>query len=160
LNDRTWVVHTRSEERPPVQIQAGAQIIDSMVTDGSVISSGAIVERSILSPGVYVGPGAVIRESIILTDTYIDAGAVVERVISDKYAFIGENARVGEIRNMGDLGLTLIGKNSRIPANFKVGRNCVLGTDLSADDFLRYPTNTIMDGAEVHRPSNTGPLHS
>ena len=35
LNDRTWVIHTRSEERPPVRVGAGAQIIDSMITDGS-----------------------------------------------------------------------------------------------------------------------------
>ena len=63
LNDRTWVIHTRSEERPPVKIHSGAIIRDSMITDGSIIAEGAVVERSVLSPGVYVGPGAVIKES-------------------------------------------------------------------------------------------------
>ena len=79
---------------------------DSLITDGSVIAEGAVVERSVLSPGVYVGPNAVVRESIILTDTYIEAGAVVERAIIDKIAVIGHNARVGSIQDVGDLGIT------------------------------------------------------
>ncbi len=74
LNDRNWIIHTRSEERPPVRIEAGAIVADSLITDGSVIATGARVERSVLSPGVYVGPNAVVRESIILTDTFIEAG--------------------------------------------------------------------------------------
>ena len=56
LNDRAWIVHTRSEERPPVSIMNGAIVRDSMITDGCVISAGARVEKSILSPGVFVGP--------------------------------------------------------------------------------------------------------
>ncbi|NDJ53844.1 MAG: NTP transferase domain-containing protein, partial [Chloroflexi bacterium] len=71
LTDRSWVIHTRSEERPPVRIEEGATVIDCLITDGSVVASGAHVERSVLSPGVYVGPNAVVKESVILTDTYI-----------------------------------------------------------------------------------------
>jgi len=150
LNDRTWVIHTRSEERPPVHIQAGATVIDSLITDGSFVGNGAVVERSILSPGVYVGPGAVVRESIVMTDSYIDAGAVVERCILDKYVFLGKNARVGEKRDVGDLGLTLIGKNTRVPEGFHIGRNCVLGTDFSEEDLLRhYPGSQVPPGTEL-----------
>lgn len=158
LNDRTWVIHTRSEERPPVQIQSGAKVIDSMVTDGSVICAGATVERCILSPGVYVGPGAVVRDSIILTDTYIDAGAVVERTITDKYVFIGANTKIGGIQDVGDFNLTMIGKNSRIPANFTIGLRCDLGTDLEEADFLRYPDRKIPDYSVINRSSKTDPL--
>ena len=55
LNDRSWIIHTRSEERPPVMIQEGAIIRDSLITDGCVIEAGALVERCVLSPGVFVG---------------------------------------------------------------------------------------------------------
>src|SRR5262249_7320912 len=72
-------VHTKSEERPPVRIQEGAVVKDSMITDGCVIAAGARVEKSVLSPGATVGPGAVIRYSVILTDTSIEAGARNER---------------------------------------------------------------------------------
>lgn len=149
LNDRTWIIHTRSEERPPVHIAKGAQIIDSLITDGSVIAEGAIVERSVLSPGVYVGPNAVIRESIILNDSYIEAGAVVERCILDKIAVIGHNAHVGKILDMGDLGITSVGKNAHVPPGFTVGRGVTLGTDLRAEDFAKYSDKIVPNGAQV-----------
>ncbi len=138
LNDRTWIIHTRSEERPPVQIQAGAVVKDSMITDGSFIAEGAVVERCVISPGVYIGPGAVVRESIIMTDTHIDAGAVVERCIADKYVFIGRNARVGELSDMGELGITLVGKNTQVPPGFRIRPGCVIGTDVSEEAFAEF----------------------
>ena len=96
LNDRTWVIHTLSEERPPVQIHSGATINDSMITDGSVITEGAMVERRCCRRASIVGPNAVVRESIILTDTYIEAGAVVERCIIDKIVVIGQTRTSAE----------------------------------------------------------------
>lgn len=149
LNDRSWIIHTRSEERPPVIIEQGAIVKDSMITDGSVIAAGAVVERSVLSPGVYVGPKAVVRESIILTDSYIEAGAHVERSIIDKMAIIGQSARIGKIQDMGDLGITLIGKNTHIPAGFTVGRNVIIGTDLSSEDFGDFADKVIPNGKKI-----------
>ena len=149
LSDRTWVIHTRSEERPPVRIQKGATVIDSMITDGSVIADGAVVERSVLSPGVYVGPGAVVRESIILNDAYIETGAIVERCILDKIVVVGHNARVGKLQEVGDLGITAVGKNTHIPAGYTVGRNAVLGTDLRLDDFTQFDNKTVPDGTHL-----------
>lgn len=148
LNDRTWVIHTRSEERSPVQIQAGATVVDSMITDGSFVAAGATVERCIISPGVYIGPGAVVRESIIMTDSYIDANAVVERCIADKYVFIGKNAKIGQIRDVGDLGITLIGKNTQIPANFKVGRGTTVGSDVNPEDFTQCENGELPPGTD------------
>jgi len=151
LNDRTWIIHTRSEERPSVHIHSGANIINSMITDGTVVASGATVERCVVSPGVFIGPGAVVRDSIIMTDTYIDAGAVVERCIIDKYVHVGANAHVGDAKStVGDLGLTLIGKNTEIPPDFRIGRNVVLGTDFSEAKLLkRFPDKVIPAGADI-----------
>jgi glucose-1-phosphate adenylyltransferase len=149
LNDRSWVIHTRSEERPPVMIEHGAIVKDSMLTDGTVISEGARVDRSILSPGVYVGPKAIVRESIILTDCYIEAGAVIERCIIDKTAVIGKNAKIGKIQDMGDLGITVIGKNTHVPASFTIGRSVILGTDLDHDDFAEFADKIIPNGKKV-----------
>ncbi len=149
LNDRTWVIHTRSEERPPVQIHDGATVRDSLITDGSVIANGAVVERSVLSPGVYVGPKAVVRESIILTDTYIEAGAVVERTIIDKIAVIGHNAHVGKFQDVGDLGITCVGKNTHVPAGFTVGRSVMLGTDLRIEDFAEFEDRSVPNNTQL-----------
>jgi glucose-1-phosphate adenylyltransferase len=149
LNDRTWIIHTLSEERPPVQLRTGAVIKNSMITDGSVISEGAVIERSILSPGVFVGPNAIIRESIILNDAYIEANAVVERCIIDKIAVIGQDANVGSIQQMGELGITCVGKNTRVPASFNVGHSCILGTDLKESDFKQFENKVIPSGTHL-----------
>jgi glucose-1-phosphate adenylyltransferase len=149
LNDRTWVIRTRSQERPPVKFGNEAHIVDSLITDGSVISAGAIVERSVLSPGVFVGPGAIVRESIILNDTYIESGAVVERSILDKIVVVGQGARIGSMTGSGDLGITAIGKNAHIPSGWVVGRGSVLGVDLTESDLAEYPNRTITENARV-----------
>ncbi len=149
LNDRTWVIHTRSEERPPVRIGADARIVDSMITDGSVIGAGAVIERSILSPGVFIGPGAVIRESVILNDAYIEAGACIERALVDKIAVIGKNARVGACQDLGDLKITSIGKNARVPPEFRIGAGALIGADCAQSDFADFAAMTVPAGRQV-----------
>jgi len=134
LNDRSWVIHTRTEERPPVHIASGANVGDSMITDGCVLSSGAIVERSVLSPGVRVMPGATVRESVILTEAIIHPGAKVERAIIDKRVIIGENATVGGIDLSAPPRITMIGKNSEIPAQLTVEPGAVIATDVIPSD--------------------------
>jgi glucose-1-phosphate adenylyltransferase len=134
LNDRSWVIHTRTEERPPVKISSGAQVRDSMISDGCVLSSGAIVERSVLSPGVRVLPGAVIRESVVLTDAVIQSGAKVERAIVDKHVIIGENAVIGGIDLSLEPSITMIGKNSHLPDRIMVEPGAVIGTDVIPSD--------------------------
>jgi glucose-1-phosphate adenylyltransferase len=136
LNDRSWVIHTKSEERPPVRINHGADIIDSMITDGCQIAPGAHIERSVLAPGVRIGTEAVVRESVLLTDVVVEAGAIVEHTISDKKAFIGEKARVGAIRAGFEPVITMIGKNSRIPPNMVVEAGAVIGPDVVETDYF------------------------
>jgi glucose-1-phosphate adenylyltransferase len=135
LHDRSWIIHTRTEERPPVQILQGATVIDSMITDGCVIYPGATVERSILSPGVTVKNGAIVRESVLLTDTVIEAGAIVERTIIDKRTQVGENARVGAIEAGPEPRIAMIGKNSIIPPSMIIQPGAIIGTDVIPDDF-------------------------
>ncbi len=142
LNDRSWIVHTKSEERPPVRIQEGAVVKDSMITDGCVIEAGARVEKSVLSPGVSVGARAVIRHSVILTDTVIEAGARIERSVIDKVVKVGRNARVGQAPRNSKTpaegpGITTVGKNAQIPAGIRIPRGSVVAADAKPEYFLR-----------------------
>ncbi|MBN1202982.1 MAG: glucose-1-phosphate adenylyltransferase [Anaerolineae bacterium] len=148
LNDRSWIIHTRSEERPPVRVEKGAIVEDSMLTDGTIVCAGARVVRSVLSPGVYVGPGAFVRESVILTDSYIEKDAVIERAVIDKGVVVGQGARVGKRCEVGDLGIACIGKNTTIPAGYVVKQSVVLGTDLTEEEIIgRFPESLIPAGA-------------
>jgi glucose-1-phosphate adenylyltransferase len=142
LQDREWIIHTRSEERPPVNIRTGASIGHSLISDGCVIEGA--VEYSVLSPGVHVKPGAMVRNSIVMTDTTVDEMAVVDRAIVDKNVHVGARARIGVGQDMYvpniveprlNTGITLIGKNAILPPGISIGRNCVIASDTPAGGF-------------------------
>ncbi|MFL5735546.1 MAG: glucose-1-phosphate adenylyltransferase [Chloroflexia bacterium] len=153
LYDPSWVIHTRSEERPPAHVRPGAKVTESLISHGCIIKG--TVEHSVLSPGVIVEEGAVVRDSILLFDTVVGAGSIVDRSIIDKEVVIGENSRIGYGDNQTpnkqeptrlDTGITLVGKRSHLPDNLKVGRNAKIGTDLLPEDF---PTDTLPSGETV-----------
>ena len=134
LNDRSWIMHTRTEERPPIRVSKTAQINDSLICDGCIIQAGTIVERSVLSPGVIVQTGARIVESIILTDTIIGNESILERAIVDKQVFIGSNVRIGSMEQEKPQ-ITMLGKKSRVPTGFTIQPGAVIGTDVTQVDF-------------------------
>ncbi len=140
LNDRSWIIHTRTEERPPVWVAKGAIIEDSMICDGCEIYPGARVERSILSPGVRVHAGAVVSQSVLLTDAVIESNATVVRTIIDKRVHVEEDARVGGVSDGEELLISMIGKNSVVPAGYVVEPGAVIATDVIASD---YPSRII-----------------
>src|SRR5207244_3182439 len=82
LYDTDWVIHTRSEERPPARVTARGNILTSLISHGSIING--TVEHSILSPGVFVAEGAIVRDSILFPDCIVGPGSVVDRSILDK----------------------------------------------------------------------------
>jgi glucose-1-phosphate adenylyltransferase len=143
LYDRSWVIHTRTEERPPVRIPQNACVFASMISDGCYIQENAHIESSVLSPGVVVRPGAVVRESIILTDTIIESGAVIERAILDKRVHVEQNARVGGGIANPNIQLAVVGKNSLIPKGTIVEPGATISTDVVASD---YPSLVIRCG--------------
>lgn len=138
LNDRSWVIHTRTEERPPVRISAGAIIADSMLSDGCQIEAGARVENSVLSPGVIIRAGAVVRQSILLTDSVVGSGALVERAILDKRVQVFENAVVG---SQSDRNIVLAGKNSLIPAGATLFPGATIANDVVLSDYSNLTIN-------------------
>jgi len=153
LYDSSWVIHTRSEERPPAHIRSGAHIERSLISHGCIIKG--TVERSVLSPGVVVEENAVVRDSILLFDTIIGAGSVIDRSILDKEVVVGKNCQIGYGDDLTpnkleptrlNTGITLIGKRVHLPDGLKVGRNCKIGTDLRPEDF---PADTLTSGETI-----------
>jgi len=69
---------------------------------------------------------------------------VIERCIIDKQAYIGPGCRLGfgddDTPNMLDprrvnTGITLVGKNARIPANVTIGRNVIIAPEVQMHEF-------------------------
>ncbi|OGO42699.1 MAG: hypothetical protein A2137_03540 [Chloroflexi bacterium RBG_16_58_8] len=133
LYDAAWTIHTKESEKPPTRISATANVVDCLLASGCIIEGH--VEHSILSPRVSVGKGAVVRDSIIMNDTIIGRDSVVDLAILDETVTVAESCHVGygsdhlTIRKrprISTSGLTLISKNTRIPAGVTIGRDLII----------------------------------
>jgi glucose-1-phosphate adenylyltransferase len=134
LNNRDWIIHTRTEERPPINIHSGATIEGSMICDGCEIESGATIIHSILSPGVVVKENALVRDSILLTDSVIGTNCKIISAIIDKQSMIGERSKIGEsLPENGEFAM--IGKGSILPAGTTVRAGGMVSTDVIPSDF-------------------------
>ena len=135
LYDRSWIIHTRTEERPPALVRANAHVYASMLCDGCFVEENARLESSVLSPGVVIRSGAVVRESIIATDCVIESGAVIERAVLDKRVHVEQNARIGWGIADQNIKIALVGKNSIVPAGYVVEPEGEVNTDVLASDY-------------------------
>lgn len=131
----SWIIHTRTEERPPARVAKGAIIEDSLICHGCTISAGAKVIRSVLSPGVKVAPGAIIEESIILTDSSLGENSHVVRSVLDKRIKIGDGAIVGGYDEK-DLSIAMVGLNAEVPPGMQIFPGGSVGPDAIYSDFL------------------------
>ncbi|MCB0179077.1 MAG: glucose-1-phosphate adenylyltransferase, partial [Anaerolineae bacterium] len=153
LYDPDWVIHTRSEEQPPVRVGTEAWVGGNLISNGCIVEG--VVERSVLGPGVRVAPGAIVRDSVIMNDTVICPHARVERAIVDKDVYIGESAEIGYgvdnipnrlHPNRLNTGLTVVGKWARVPNGLKVGHNVIINP--GAKEHL-FQTDFIPSGETI-----------
>lgn len=142
LADPRWVIHTRSEQRPPVLLSSEACVVGSLVCDGAQIEG--CVYRSLVGPGVVVAEGAEVRDSIIMNDAQIEPRALVDRAIIDKEATVASEARVGVgtdntpnalLPEVLNTGITLVGKKAVVPGGVHVGRNVVIRPGVATGQF-------------------------
>jgi glucose-1-phosphate adenylyltransferase len=87
LYGEKWIFRTYERSLPPSKCIIGGKALESMVSDGCIISGG-LVQRSILSPGVVVEKDALVEDSVILDDVVIEPGVKIKRAIVDKEAII------------------------------------------------------------------------
>jgi len=101
-----------------------------------------------------VRKGARVSRSVILDDCVIGEGAVVENCILDKRVIIGQHSQVGIGENVPnqahpDLlsgGLTVIGKEARLPDGLQVGRNVLIRSGAVESEF---GAEVIESGASI-----------
>lgn len=139
-----WIIHTRTEERPPALIKKGAIVENSMISDGCVIESGAIVRNCVFSPGVHILNNVEIDQSILFTDCLVEKNSVINCSILDKRVKVGENCFIGE--HNSNFQITVIGKESIVPSGYTVQSNAIIGPDVIPDD---YNINLVKSGEFV-----------
>jgi glucose-1-phosphate adenylyltransferase len=94
LYGEKWPFRAYERSLPPSKFIFGGKALDSMVSDGCIISGGT-VWKSILSPGVIVERDAFIEESIIFDDVHIEPGARIKRAIIDTGVRIKSGVSIG-----------------------------------------------------------------
>ncbi len=139
-----WIIHTRTEERPPALIKKGAIVENSLISDGCIIESGAIVKNCVFSPGVHIMNDVEIDQSILFTDCLVEKKSVINCSVLDKRVKVGENCLIGE--HNSDFQITVIGKDSIVPSGWTVQSNAIIGPDVIPDD---YNTNLVKSGVFV-----------
>lgn len=160
ISPQKWQIRTNIEadgrpaDRAPARFGSGCHLQNCMVSAGSIIRGTVI--NSLLAPGVIVEEGAVVRDSILFQDCVVRKGAIVDLAIMDKRVVVGERAVVGYGENHDIAnrltpshlytGITLVGKGAKVPADQRIGRNCVI--DSSVTEAL-YPGKTVEDGESL-----------
>jgi glucose-1-phosphate adenylyltransferase len=158
ISPEEWEIHPnpehsgRSMDRAPARFLSGCKVASSMIASGCIIEGTVI--NSVLSPGVHVKKGAMVTNSVIFYDSIIEEGAVVDLVICDKRVHVGAGAIVGCGDNMTVVnkqfpkhlytGISLIGKEARIPDGARIGRNCIV--NFGFNDATFSGQSVLVDG--------------
>jgi glucose-1-phosphate adenylyltransferase len=147
-------IRTRVTGYPPAKVGVRAYIQRSLLDLGCIVNGH--VEHSVLSPGVYIEEGAVVRDSIIFDNCRIESGAIIEKSIIDKEVIVGKNAYVGygddwtpnlERPDIVNAGVTIVGKRATIQPYVRIGRNCVIGSNVTAE--AKGPDGYIPSGTTI-----------
>ncbi|MBD3307587.1 glucose-1-phosphate adenylyltransferase [candidate division KSB3 bacterium] len=151
-----WNIRTNLDDRnigghQPALVLPTATVRQSLISSGCKISG--TVENSLLSAGVIVEEGAVVRDSILFHETRIKKGATVDYVISDKDVVIGEASQIG----LGDKavanekfpkdfnsGITVVGKEAKIGAQVRIGRNTLIYPGISVPDKIDIASGRVI----------------
>lgn len=160
ISPQRWQIRTnvetegRSADRPPARFGPDCKLDTCLISAGGNIKGSVI--NSIIAPGVHVEEGAVVKDSIIFEDCVINKGATVDLSILDKGVRVGERSYVGFGENFTTKnrakpthlysGITLVGKGAEVPAEQKIGRNCVINSNTLES---AYPGKAIDDGESL-----------
>ena len=136
LSDDSWKIYSKSPAAPPHFIAAGANVENSMISEGCCI--GGDVDYSVLFSGVTVEPGAKVRYAIVMPGTVIKAGAVVEYAIVAENTVIEEGAHVGnspeELKDhLDDWGIAVVGEKITVGKNAVVAAKQMIDTDVKEE---------------------------
>ena len=131
LYDRSWRIFYRHNAFPPHRVAVGAEVKNSMLTEGCVIEG--TVENSVLANGVRVEKGAVVKDSVIMSGVTVKAGARVEYAIIDSDTVVGAGANLGEAKE--NQKILLIGGGVNVPAGTTIAGGEMIDTN-NIKDFI------------------------
>ena len=121
LFDENWKIYSRNSGMAGHHISEGAEVSNSMITDGCKIKGS--VKHSILFDGVTVEAGAVVEDAVIMGNTTIRTGAIVKHCIVAENVTIDEHAVVGAMPTAEEKGVATVASGVCIGKSAKIGPN-------------------------------------
>ena len=99
LYNRAWRIRSAQRDYPParfVRDAAGrsATIVDSLVCEGSIISS-ALLERVLVGYDCYVHSACTVLDSIFLSGCNVGGSSILRNVVMDKNCAVAPGAQIG-----------------------------------------------------------------
>lgn len=90
---------TKNKDEPPAKFNYMAEVGNSLVGDGSIVSG--MVYDSIIFRNVKVGSNSILKSSVVCENVQVGQGCYIEYAIIDKGVVIGDGVRiVGDIDNI------------------------------------------------------------
>jgi glucose-1-phosphate adenylyltransferase len=93
LYDPKWRIYARNPGEPPHYISQGAEVINSIIAEGSRIYGS--IEHSVIFSSVEADKGCCIKDSVIMPRVSIGKNTRLSRVIVGEGVRIGENCSIG-----------------------------------------------------------------
>jgi glucose-1-phosphate adenylyltransferase len=124
-------IFTRPRYLPCSRI-AGAQVTNSLIADGCVISKGCVIENSVIGIRAQIAENAIVRNTIVMG---ID--------IYEQARHLAENQRAGR-PNFG-IGPNSIVENAIIDKNVRIGHNVQIRNEAGIEELEDAPHYVIRD---------------
>jgi glucose-1-phosphate adenylyltransferase len=127
--NRSWRLHTAQRDYPPARFVrsspsgAPCALIDSLVCEGSIVSSATLSEV-LVGYDCFVHAGATVENALLLSGCDIGAGARVRGVLADKNCRVAPGAVIGHDAALdaerfpfrSDDGIIVLPKGTVVPA--------------------------------------------
>lgn len=126
IDDPSWKIRSRNTAQAPQYIGNDAVIENSVITEGCEIDGTVI--NSVISPGVKIQSGAVVKDSVIMQGTTVKKGARVLYSILDEEVVVGENCIVGNDKEKSK-DVSVIGASTVLPEGYIVEEGKIVSSD-------------------------------
>ncbi|ABS61348.1 glucose-1-phosphate adenylyltransferase [Fervidobacterium nodosum] len=145
LHDPNWRFYTRSEEMNPAYISENGNVRNSIISEGCEIYGS--VENSVISQGVFIDEGAIVKNSVIMTKVEVGKNVIIEDAIIAENTIIKDGCKIGVghfaeskyDKKVYNSPITVVGMDSIVEENCKIGKNVVIGNDKIVS------ANTVID---------------
>lgn len=133
ITDRKWNIYSRNMPLPPHYAGKRAKIINSTVTEGSIINGE--VNNSIISAGVTIEKGARVINSVLMSGVKVGKNAIIKKAVIGENAIISENTQIG----------TITDKNNKYASNFCTNDIVLIEEGVKTQKNQIIPTGSMVE---------------